>query len=136
MQAVKILDELAAHPPAKLAVWNPLTWQREARYEITDPQTGRSRPVVGLQLPYVTSMGAGGAARALPNQWDMTFRLRTIPDSVEEFTGFYKGMDVLGGDFLGYGGMNLFKASGVAKVRNIELPAFWKHSSVTDTRHL
>jgi pimeloyl-ACP methyl ester carboxylesterase len=136
MQVVKILDKFAAQSSATLAVWNPLTWKRENRYEITDPLTGQKRPVAGLQLPYVTSMGAGGLTRILPNQWDMAFRLRTIPDSVEEFTGFYKGRDVLGGDFMGYGGMNLFKAIGTAKVRNIELPAFWKHGSVPDTRHL
>jgi hypothetical protein len=136
MQVVKILDRLATPQSAGLAVWNPLTWKPENRYEISDPLTGQKRPVVGLQLPYVTSVGAGGVTRILPNQWDMAFRLRTIPDSVEEFTGFYKGMDVLGGDFMGYGAMNLFKASGTAKVRNIELPASWKHGSVPDTWHL
>jgi len=136
MQVVKVLDLLAGPPTERLPVWNPLTWKNEQRYEITDPLTGKSRPVVGLQLPYATSMGAGGLTRILPNQWDMNFRLRTIPDSVEEFTGFYKGMDLLGGDFLGYGGANLFKAGGTAKVRNIELPAKWKHRAVPDTKHL
>jgi len=136
MQAVKILQKLAAAPPARLAVWNPLTWQKEGRYEITDPLTGQKRPVAGLQLPYATALAAGGLARVLPNQWDMAFRLRSIPDSVEEFAGFYLGMDVLGGDFLGYGTMNHFKASATARVRNIELPATWKHGSVPDTKHL
>jgi pimeloyl-ACP methyl ester carboxylesterase len=136
MQAVKVLDKFAARSPAKLAVWNPLTWARENRYEITDPLTGQKRPVVGLQLSYATSVAAGGLARIMPNQWDMAFRLRTIPDSVEEFTGFYKRNDVLGSDLLGYGEMNLFKASGAAKVRNVELPASLGHASVPKTRHL
>jgi hypothetical protein len=136
MQAVKILHELAGPIPARLPVWDPLTWKKEDRYEITDPLTRQQRPVVGLQLPYVTGTEAGGVTRFLPNQWDMAFRLRTIPDSVEEFTGFYKGGDLLGGDFFGYGPMNHFRASRSARVRNVELPSFWRHSSVPDTRHL
>src|SRR5258708_5330888 len=136
MQAVKVLDKLAGQDAKKLAVWNPLTWKCENRYDIKDPLTGQTRPVVGLQLPYATSMGAGGLTRFLPNQWDMCFRLRSIPDSVEEFTGFYKGRDLLGGDYLGYGSANHFKPTGAARVRNIQLPAEWKHGSVPDTKHL
>jgi hypothetical protein len=135
-QAVKVLQLFAANPPEKLRVWNPLTWKEEDRQEITDPLTGRKRPVAGLQLPYATSVGAGGLTRFLPNQWDMAFTLRSIPDSVEEFTGFYKGWDLLGGDYLGYGAANRFKAKGTARVRNVELPAQWKHGAVPDTRHL
>ena len=135
-QAVKILHKLAGHYSKQMAVWNPLTWKRENRYEITDPLTGQKRPVVGLELDYVTSMGAGGVTRFLPNQWDMAFNLRSIPDSVEEFTGFYKFRDLLGGDLWGYGSMNYFHPNGKAKVRNIELPAPWKHGAVPDTKHL
>ena len=135
-QAVKILHEFAGHDSKTMAVWNPLTWSRENRYDIIDPLTGKERPVVGLQLGYVTSMGAGGVTRVLPNQWDMAFTLRSIPDSVEEFTGFYKFRDLLGGDLWGYGSMNYFHSNGSAKVRNIELPAPWKHGAVPDTKHL
>ena len=134
MQAVKVLDHLAND--SQLHVWNPLTWQREDRYEIRDPLTGNLRPVMGLKLSYVTSMGAGGLTRILPNQWDMYFRLHTIPDTCEEFTGFYKGRDLFGADLMGYSTMNEFHASGSARVRNIELPAPWKHGSVPDTKHL
>ena len=133
-QAVKVLDKLAYSK--RLAVWSPFTWRKEDRYETTDPLTGKKRPRVGLQLPYATSMGTGGLTRFLPNQWAMNFKLRTIPDTVEEFTGFYKGRDLLGGDFWGYGPANLFKASGTAMVRNIQLPAEWKHGIVPDTEHL
>ena len=134
MQDIKILDLFAYSD--RVEVWSPLTWKGEGRYEITDPLTGRKRPVAGLTLPYVTSSGAGGLTRLLPNQWDMNFRLRTVPDTVEEFTGFYKGRDLLGGDFLGYGPANLFKASGTAHVRNVQLPAGWSHGPVPDTEHL
>ena len=66
-----------------------------------DPVEWKSRPVVGLRIPYATAVVAGGLGRALPNQWEMNGKLRKIPDSVEEFTGFQKGMDALGGDLLG-----------------------------------
>ncbi|MGA2936835.1 MAG: hypothetical protein ABSF52_07030 [Syntrophobacteraceae bacterium] len=134
MEDIRILDMYAYSE--RVEVWSPLTWKGERRYEITDPLTGRKRPVAGLTLPYVTSTGAGGLTRLLPNQWDMNFRLRTVPDTVEEFTGFHKGRDLLGGDFLGYGPANLFKASGTAHVRNVRLPAGWKHGPVPDTEHL
>jgi hypothetical protein len=136
MQAVKVLHKLAGHDSKNLDVWNPLLWSREHRHEIKDPLTGQTRPVVGLVLPYVSAIGAGGLTRMLPNQWDMWFRLRSIPDSVEEFTGFYKGQDLLGGDFWGYGPANYFHPNGTAHVRNIELPAEWKHGAVPDCKHL
>jgi pimeloyl-ACP methyl ester carboxylesterase len=136
IQAVKILQKLARPPSEPLAVWNPLTWQRESRDQITDPLTGKPRPVVGLILPYATAVGAGGLGRIVPNQWDMTLDLRTIPDSVEEFTGFYKRADVLGGDLLGYGSVNLYTASGTAVVRNIRLPWTYNHRAIPDTKQL
>jgi hypothetical protein len=136
IQAVKVLYRLASKPSAQLHVWNPLTWEKEERCEILDPITREMRPVVGLQLPYVTSVGAGGITRLLPNQWDMNLRLHTIPDSVEEFTGFCKGWDLLGGDFLGYGSANHFHASGTARVRNVWLPTAYKHGEIPSTKHL
>lgn len=135
-QVVKVLYRLADKPASKLPVWNPLTWEKENRREIMDPLTGEKRPVAGLVLPYSTSVGAGGLTRALPNQWDMCFRLHTIPDSVEEFTGFCKGGDLLGGDFLGYGPANHYEPNGRAVVRNVWLPTKYKHGSIPDTKHL
>ena len=136
MQVVKILHCFAQSPSRKIRLWNPLTWEAEARTEFTDPLTGWDRPVVGLVLPYATAVGAGGLTRALPNQWDMTLRLRTIPDSVEEFTGFCKGMDLLGGDFLGYGPANHYWANGAAKVQNVWLPDEYSHATLPETKHL
>src|SRR5262249_31239544 len=87
-QTVRVLHKLAGTSVKRLAVWNPVTGKEEQRYEITDPLTGRPRPVVGSQVSYATAAVAGGLARVLPNQWDMNAKLRIIPDSVEEFTGF------------------------------------------------
>jgi len=136
MQIVKVLHKLAAKPPARLPVWSPLTWKEEERTEIRDPLTGQMRPVVGLRVPYCSSVGAGGLTRLLPNQWDMTWRLRSIPDSVEEFTGFCMEWDILGGDWMGYGSANEFKATGSAAVRNVWLPTKYDHGYIPDTKHL
>jgi hypothetical protein len=136
MQSVKVLHKLAGNTAKRLEVWNPLLWHSEERVEITDPLTGQKRPVVGLQVSYVTGVGGGGLTRFLPNQWDMCFRLRQIPDSTEEFTGFYKHMDLLGGDYLGYGSANEYHSTGTAVVRNIRLPTVYKHGSIPDTEHL
>ncbi|MFO1511783.1 MAG: hypothetical protein U1F83_02540 [Verrucomicrobiota bacterium] len=136
MQAIKILYRLAGSAGDKLHVWNPLTWQPEERCEITDPLTGRLRPVVGLGLPYVSATGSGGPTRLLPSQWEMNGKLRAIPDTVEDFTGFCKGLDLLGGEFLGYGSANEYYAKGTAKVRNVWLPSSYRHGKVPDTVHL
>jgi len=136
IQAIKVLHQLAGHFSPSLNVHNPLTWQAEDRDEIVDPLTGQHRPVVGLKLPYVSSVGAGGLTRVLPNQWEMNFKLRTIPDSVEEFTGFCKKNDLLGGDYLGYGPANEAEASGTAVVRNVWLPTEYDHGKIPATKHL
>jgi hypothetical protein len=125
-----------ARPAGRTAVWNPLTWSSEKRDQFVDPATGQLRPVAGMVLPFASALCSGGLTRFLPNQWDLLFDLRTIPDSVEEFTGFYKHRDLLGGDWLGHGQGNLFKAAGHAAVRNVRLPARYKHVAIPDTRHL
>lgn len=136
IQVVKVLHQLAGHFVPKLYVYNPLTWQKEDRAEIVDPLTGENRPVVGLKLPYASAVGAGGLTRMLPNQWEMNFKLRSIPDSVEEFTDFCKKNDLLGGDYLGYGPANESEASGAAVVRNVWLPTEYDHGRIPDTKHL
>ena len=136
MQAVKALRDLAGDSVKEIAVWNPLTGQTETREEITDPLTGRQRPVVGLQVSYACALCAGGLARLLPNEWDVDPDLRKIPDSTVEFTGYYLGMDLLGGDNLGYGSANWYQATGRATVRNVRLPTACRHGSVPDTRRL
>jgi pimeloyl-ACP methyl ester carboxylesterase len=136
IQAVRVLHKLAGHSNPRLAVWNPMTRKWEERFEILDPLTGITRPVVGLQVSYATAAVAGGLARVLPNEWDMNAKLRKIPDSVEEFTGFQKSLDLLGGDFLGYGSANEYHATGGAKVRNVRLPATSPHSTIPYTKGL
>ena len=88
MQAIKVLYTLAGAFEPKARGMERATDEAEDRYSIVDPLDGTRRPVVGLSVTYVTAVGAGGAAFMLPNQWDMLLRLRTIPDTVDDFTGF------------------------------------------------
>ncbi|MDR3457895.1 MAG: alpha/beta hydrolase [Verrucomicrobiae bacterium] len=136
MMAVKVLHELSGDTTEKISVWNPLTRQTEPRSDITDPLTGEKRPVVGLQLSYVSALAAGGLARLLPNAWGVDAELRKIPDSVEEFTGFYVGLDIVGADGFGYSSENLYQATGKAGVRNVQLPPSYGHFTIPATSHL
>lgn len=134
MQAVKVLHRLAGGKP--LPVWNPLTWSQDSRTHITDPLTGQIRPATEVKISFTSAVGAGGVTRLLPNQWDMTFRLRTIPDSAVEFVGFCKANDLLGGEFYGYGAANEYKSGGRAIVHNVWLPKNYNHGSIPYTTHL
>ena len=136
IQAVKVLDQLADRSSAPLAVWNPVTRKSEDRYDIVDPLTGETRPAASIQLCYAAAVGAGGFTRFLPNQWDMLGRLRKIPDSVQEFTGFYMGLDIIGGDFVGFGSANKYEPTDNAIVRNVRLPTGYNHVTVPATKHL
>jgi len=128
IQAVKVLHELAGDYGEAVRVWNPLTDSAENRTTILDPLTGRERPVVGLKVGYASAVGAGGAALLLPNQWSMAGRLRTIPDTVEDFTGYSIGVDLIAWNLPGAGPG--YRSSGTAKVRNVELPASYSHVTV------
>ncbi len=136
IQAVKVLHELNGAFNREVRVWNPLTKESESRTSILDPLTGVQRPVVGVEVSYASAVGAGGFTRFLPNQWIMTGRLRSIPDTVKEFTGFVIAMDLLGGDLLGFGSVNAYSANGKARVRNVRLPFGYNHVTVPVTAHL
>lgn len=128
IQAVKVLHELAGHYEPEIRVWNPYTDSAEGRTWIVDPLTGAERPVVGLSVGYVSVVAAGGAALLLPNQWSMVNRLQSIPDTVEEFTGYSLGVDLIAWN--APGAATLYRANGAARVRNVELPAEYSHVMV------
>jgi pimeloyl-ACP methyl ester carboxylesterase len=135
IQAVRVLHKLAGST-SRIPVWNPMTGKAEPRDAIMDPLTGARRPVVGLRVGFVAVSVAGGMGRIVPNEWDMNGKLRSIPDSVEEFVGFQKGMDLLGGDYLGFGPANDYHAIGQACVRNVRLPSACSHSEILYVRGL
>src|SRR5262249_23451276 len=136
VQAVKVLDELAGVFGDELVVWNPVTDAAEARTAIVDPLSGERRPVVGVTVSYVSVVGAGGAALLLPNQWSMVHRLRTIPDTVDEFTGFSISVDLVALTFPGARGAAADHANGKAKVRNVFLPSDYNEVVMRATREL
>jgi len=111
-----------------------LTDRAEPRTTIVDPYSHEPRPVVGLRVGYAAVVAAGGAALLLPNQWEMVGRLQRIPDSVDAFTGFALGVDIVAWDLPGNGGG--YRALGSARVRNVELPADYSHVFVAQTEHL
>jgi hypothetical protein len=136
IQAVRVLYRLAGDTVRSIPVWNPVSGKAEPRDVIVDPLTGVTRPVVGLQVGFVAVSVAGGMGRIAPNEWDMNGKLRAIPDSVEEFVGFQKGMDLLGGDYLGFGPANEYHATRQACVRNVRLPSACTHYEILFVRSL
>ena len=127
METVQILYELDGVFNHHLPVWNPHTGKPEARDQITDPLRGTPRSVVGLQVAYASALAAGGMARLIPSHWSLLGKLRTIPDSVEDFVGYHIAVDLLGGDLLGFGNVNNYKSGGAAVVRNVRLPLGSEH---------
>ena len=122
MLVIKTLYELAGEFNEKVSVWNPVTDQSEQRFTITDPFDGKARPVVGLKIPYAAALATGRLFRILLGQWAMLNRLRAIPDSVDEFTGF-----IIEWDPLALFGSDPYRATGTARVRTMILPASTSH---------
>ena len=133
MLAIKVLYELNGSFHAAIPVWNPLTGKPEQRTSIIDPLTGRERPVVGLKVPYVAALATGKLPRFLLGQWSMMGKLRAIPDTVEDFTGFSIEWDMIAGT---PPGSEEYHADGGAQVRNVELSATTSHIRMPRTRYL
>jgi len=134
MIVIKTLYDLADRTrEPRIPVWNPLTDEAEARTTIRDPFSGRNRPVSGLRVPYAAAIATGKLFRVLLGQWDMLGKLRAIPDSVEEFTGFVIEWDPVAGTF---GEAEPYHATGSAVVRTVALPAAYSHIGIPVTLHL
>lgn len=136
IQAVKVLHELNGAFTDQLPVWNPETDAAEARHTIVDPLTGAQRPVLGTSLAYVSVVGAGGLALAAPVHWGMAKRLHTIPNTVEDFTGFSIDYDLIAWTFPGRDAAQLYHHNGTATVRNVTLPGSYNHVFVPVTQAL
>ncbi len=136
MQAVKVLYVLKGAYSSAVPVWNPLTNFAEDRTAIVDPRSGRQEPVVGgIKLSYVSAVGAGGAAFLLPNQWSLIGKLHTIPDTVEDFTGYVIDFDLWAWNVPGEDGRK-YANGGNARVRNVTLPAGNNHVLIPVTADL
>ncbi len=133
MIAIRVLHELAGDFGDAVPVWNPERGAAEDRTTIVDPLSGAQRPVVGLQLSYVAALATGTLPRLLLGQWSMLTRLREIPDTVVEFTGFSLEWDLIAGNF---GRADTYRATGSAKVRNVTLPAAASHITLPQAQEL
>ena len=133
MLALRTLYELAGEFASTVPVWDPVEDEPLPRTTIRDPLTGATRPVVGLKVGYAVALATGKLPRALLGQWSMLPRLRVIPDSVEEFTGFTIPGDLIAGNLFGD---EPYRAAGDAQVRNVTLPASYSHIGLPRTRHL
>jgi len=133
MLVIRVLYELAGAFHGSIPVWNPLTDEAEDRVTIVDPVTGEERPVIGLQVRYAAAIVTGKLMRILLGQWAMLPRLREIPDTAEEFTGFSLEWDLLAGNF---GAAAQYRPLGSAKVRNVTLPGEYTHIAIPLTKHL
>ena len=108
---------------------------RSRERSITDPLTGKERPVVGVSASLAAAVGAGGVALAAPPHWDMVQRLHTIPNTVDEFTGYAIDFDLVGWTFPGSTAW-VFDHNGTAQVRNVLLPSTYSHVFVPVTYSL
>jgi hypothetical protein len=133
MLVIKTLHELAGAFRNEIPVWNPLVNAPEQRTAIVDPMSGVRRPVVGLRVPYAAAIATGKLPRVLLGQWDVIPILRQVPDTVEEFAGFFIAWDPVAGTF---GSADPYRATGTAVVRNVTLPGEYSHIGIPLTRHL
>jgi hypothetical protein len=133
MLVLRTLYELAGAFGDTIPVWNPLTGETLPRSTIVDPADGTERPVVGLKVGYAAALATGKLPRLLLGQWTMLAKLRSVPDTVDEFTGLSIEWDPIAGTFPG---AEPYATSGSAVVRNVTLPASYSHIGLPRTEHL
>jgi hypothetical protein len=92
---------------------------------------------VGTSVSYASVVGTGGLEFWAPTSWSMIGRLRQIPDTVEEFTGFYiRGDPIALTAPTGANNYDAYQKTGRALVRNVNLPASYNHVFVPNTELL
>ncbi len=133
MLVVRTLHELAGAFHDSIPVFDPVLRQVLPRTTICDPFTRADRPVVGLPIAFGAALATGMLPRVLLLQWSMLPRLRKIPDTTEEFTGFTVAWDPIAGNFAT---AERYAATGTARVRNVLLPASYSHIGLPITGHL
>jgi hypothetical protein len=92
--------------------------------------------VVGVSVAYASAVGAGGLALALPGWWESLDTLRKIPDTVDEFTGYFIEVDLIALSIPGNPLDRKYENGGKAHVRNVTLPATYNHIVVPLTASL
>lgn len=130
---LRTLHELAGAFGNRVAVVDPRSGATLDRDTITDPATGFMRPALGIKVPYACALATGKLPRLLLGQWTMLAKLRSVPDTVDDFTGFVIEWDAIAGTFPG---SEPYAATGSARVRNVVLPATYLHTDLPRTEHL
>jgi hypothetical protein len=133
MMVLRILYELDGAFDDAIPVWDPVAGEALPRTTILDPRTGETRPVRGVTVDYAAALATGKLMRVLLGQWDMIARLRRVPDTVVDFTGFSIPWDPVAGTL---GDPEPYVAIGTARVRNVTLPSRYSHVGLPDTLHL
>jgi hypothetical protein len=133
MRVIRTLDELAGEFDDALDVVDPATGRALSRTWIVDPYTHTRRPVVGVRVAYAAALATGWLPRLVLGQWTMLSRLRTIPDSVDDFTGFILPHDPIAGNLLGD---RPYVATRRARVRNVTLPDGYHHVTLPSVDRL
>ena len=133
MLVVRTLHELNGAFADTIPVHDPVADVALSRTWIVDPYTGAERPVVGVRVAFGAAIATGTLPRLLLGQWSMLSRLRRIPDTVDEFTGFTIAWDPIAGNF---GEAKTYAATGRATVRNVLLPAATSHIGAPLVEHL
>ncbi|HEY2816677.1 MAG TPA: hypothetical protein VGK44_06025 [Casimicrobiaceae bacterium] len=133
MLAIRTLYEFAGTFHDAIHVVDPATARTLDRTTLRDPLTGAMRPVVGIKVSYAAALATGKLARVLLGQWSMLPRLRIIPDTVEDFTGFTLPGDIIAGNVFGD---EPYRSLGTATVRNVTLPGTYSHIRLPLVRHL
>jgi len=133
MLVVRTLHELDGAFADAIPVHDPVRDEPLPRTSFRDPYTGAEQPVRGLRLAFGAAIATGTMPRLLLGQWSMVARLRQVPDTVDEFTGFTIAWDPIAGNF---GDAAIYAPMGNAVVRNVLLPAATSHIGAPLTEHL
>lgn len=134
MMVMRTLHELAGAFNDQIPVFDPVTRTALSRTTIRDPRSGRERPVVGVTVAFASAIATGTLPRVLLGQWTMIPKLRKVPDSAQEFTGFAIAFDPIAGNLAT---AEPYRATGtVSSVRNVMLPASYSHIGAPIMEHL
>jgi hypothetical protein len=133
MMVMRVLHELAGAFHDSIAVVDPATRAALPRTTFRDPYTGSEQPVVGAQVSFASAIATGALPRLLLGQWTMIPKLRQVPDTAIEFTGFAIAFDPIAGNL---GDPAPYVATGTCAVRNVVLPASYSHIGAPAMEHL
>jgi hypothetical protein len=133
MLVVRTLHELDGAFADAIALYDPERDEPLPQTTYRDPYTGAVAPVRGFRVAFGAAIATGTLPRVLLGQWSMLTKLRKIPDTVDEFTGFTIPWDPIAGNF---GDAQIYVPLGNAAVRNVLLPAATSHIGAPLTEHL